>query len=125
VKKILQDAARIVLNISDKKILSKWTTHSLRVTAANELHRLGFSDAFIKHRLRWKSDAFLMYLRHTIHVARKHTTAMRLSADHLTLRKSNLEKVNKVAEGLTKYRTPSSDDILWEMTAFTTAAATA
>ena len=117
VKSILQEAARKVLNITDEKVLSKWTSHLLRVTAANELHQLGFSDAFIMHRLCWRSDAFLMYPRHTIHVARNHTLAMSFSPDNVSSRKSNTKSVSKKAEelkGAKKYRSPSSDSILWE-----------
>ena len=122
VNKILQDAAKVMLNIKDEKVISRWTTHSLRVTAANELHRLGFSDAFIKHRLRWKSDAFLQYLRHTIHVARNHTNAMRLSKKNLTLGESNLKSVNDRANSIKLLRTPGADDILWEQYFFAAAA---
>ena len=115
VKIILQEAAKEMLNITDEKVLSKWTSHSLRVTAANELHRLGFSAAFIQHRLRWRSDAFMVYLRHTIHVARNHTKEMSMSLQNLTLRKSNLESMNKKAKKIeNKYRTPDSEDILWQ-----------
>ena len=126
VKSILQDAARKVLHITDEKVLSKWTTHSLRVTAANELHRLGFSDAFIMHRLRWKTDAFTMYLRHTIHVTRNHTLAMSFSPDNVSLRESNLKKVNEKAQelkGAKKYRSPTCDNILWEKKFIANAAA--
>lgn len=115
---LLQEAARKKLGITDKKILSKWTTHSLRVTAANELHRLGFSMLFIKHRLRWKSEAFVKYLRHTIHVARRHTEMMSLNDENLILQPSNLEVVNARTKQLKElnqiYRTPGHDDILWK-----------
>jgi len=123
VKSILQEAAKEMLNITDETVLSKWTSHSLRVTAANELHRLGFSDAFIKHRLRWRSDAFMKYLRHTIHVARDHTKEMSMSLMNLTLRKSNLKSVNKKANEIEKrYRSPDSDDFLWEQQSHASAA---
>jgi PIN domain nuclease of toxin-antitoxin system len=46
--------------------------HSLRVTACNELDRLGVTDTFIQRRLRWKSMTFAMYLRNTIYAARRH-----------------------------------------------------
>jgi len=111
---ILREAARVKLGIKNEEILSKWSTHSLRVTAANELHRLGFDSLFIQFRLRWKSDAFMKYLRHTIHVARKHTAIMALNAENLQLRKSNLTKVNEKMQKLKVYRGPGADDILWE-----------
>lgn len=115
VKTTLRAAATEKLGITDPKVLSKWTTHSLRVTAANELHRLGFSDAYIKQRLRWRSDAFLRYLRHTIHVARQHSHAMSFARENLVLRESNLEKINKRRKGMVHFRSPgNADDILWE-----------
>ena len=124
VSTILQDAARVKLNIKDAKVLSKWTTHSLRVTAANELHRLGFSDAFIRQRLRWKSDAFMRYLRHTIHVARSHTQAMSLASVNLRFERSNLEEVNKAMSKIPVYRTPGTEnDILWREHFFAATAA--
>ena len=114
VKRTLQAAATKVLGITDKKVLSRWTCHSMRVTAANELHRLGFSDMFIKHRLRWKSNAFLDYLRHTIHIARNHTKAMSLGKKNLTFESSNLDTVNKKMKKVKVFRAPGPDDLLFE-----------
>ena len=76
VKGLLQDSAREALQIKDKELLSKWTSHSLRVTAANNLHRLNFSEAFIKKCLHWRLDSYMIYLRNTIHVARAHTLGL-------------------------------------------------
>jgi hypothetical protein len=78
----LQGVARTVYKLtpSDPSI-PKWGTHSIRVTAANLLHRAQFSSSFIKNRLRWRSDTFQMYLRNTIHVADKHSKAL---AFHIT-----------------------------------------
>lgn len=110
---ILQEAAYETMGITDPKVLQKWTSHSLRVTAANELHRMGFSDAYIKHRLRWRSDAFMKYLRHTIHVARKHTEALSLTNKNLQLEKSNLDRVNDRIDGIQLHRCRDENDILW------------
>lgn len=117
VNALLQEAAKMKLGIKEKSILSKWTTHSLRVTAANELHRLGFSMLYIKHRLRWKSDAFIKYLRHTIHVARRHTEMMAINDANLELQTSNLPAVNARASQLLNKanRAPGQDDILWRV----------
>ena len=129
VSRCLQDAAKVKLGITDDATLSRWTCHSLRVTAANELHRLGFGGVFIQQRLRWRSEAFLKYLRNTIHVARQHTEAMGLSATNLTnerlLEPSNLNKVNERRARLKLdqivFREPSDDDILWEKNFMATA----
>lgn len=58
--------------------LRLWSTHSLRVTACNLLHRAGFADSAIKNRLRWKSDSFMMYLRNTFYTADAHAKALDL-----------------------------------------------
>ncbi len=42
---------------------SRIGTHSMRVTFATCLYVAGFSDAIIKSEGRWKSDAFLKYIR--------------------------------------------------------------
>lgn len=118
VKVHLQTAARESMGITDPAVLSKWTCHSLRITAANELHRRGFSGLFIQHRLRWKSKAFMKYLRHTVHVARKHTEAMRLYPKNLLMEESNLSKTNRRRREDNLFsnihREPGVDDILWE-----------
>ena len=59
--------------------LQKWSCHSIRVTAANLLHKARYSDSFIKNCLRWKSDTFLMYLRNTFYTAEAHTKAITLN----------------------------------------------
>ena len=63
--------------------LDKWSCHSIRVTAANLLHRAKMSDSYIQTRLRWKSTAFLDYLRNTIYTAQLHTDALAISPLHL------------------------------------------
>ena len=47
----------------------------------NLLHRAKFSDSYIKNRLRWRSDTFLMYLRNTFYTADQHTNAVTLGLD--------------------------------------------
>ena len=66
-------AATAVLGIKKgDKDLQLWSTHSIRVTAANLLHRERFADSFIMKRLRWRSLAFMDYLRNTIYAAEQH-----------------------------------------------------
>jgi hypothetical protein len=77
VTSFLRSVARTVYNLpSDSPQLRLWSPHSIRVTAANLLHRARYSDSFIKNRLRWKSDSFLMYLRNTFYTADQHSTAL-------------------------------------------------
>jgi hypothetical protein len=61
--------------------LLAWSCHSICVTAANLLHRARFSDSYIKNRLLWRSDTFLMYLRNTFYTADQHTKAITLGLD--------------------------------------------
>jgi hypothetical protein len=63
--------------------LSRWSAHSIRVTAANLLHRQGFSDTYIQMRLRWRSTVFLDYLRNTMYTAAAHTKALHISENNL------------------------------------------
>ena len=80
----LQSIAMTVfhLNTTDK-ILNRWTSHSIRVTACNLLHRQGMSDTYIQSRLRWTSNAFLGYLRNTLYTAAAHTKALHIPANNL------------------------------------------
>lgn len=78
----LRQVAHKVFDIpTDHKDLRAWSCHSIRVTAANLLHRAKFSDSYIKNRLRWRSDTFLMYLRNTFYTADQHTNAVTLGLD--------------------------------------------
>ena len=72
--------ASLVLNIKqDDPSLKLWSTHSIRVMAANLLHRANLSDSYIKTRLRWKSSSFLMYLCNTIYGADAHTKTINVN----------------------------------------------
>jgi hypothetical protein len=48
---------------SDKHLLRRWSSHSLRVAACVLLQEAGFTGPQIKWLLRWRSDAFMDYLR--------------------------------------------------------------
>lgn len=77
--RLLRQTAQTVFNLkATSPDLKLWSTHSLRVTACNLLHRAKFSDSYIKNRLRWKSDSFLMYLRNTFYTADAHAKALDL-----------------------------------------------
>ena len=84
ITKILRESAMAVLNLGrDDKELSRWSTHSIRVTAANLLHRARFADSFIQKRLRWRSTSFLGYLRNTIYAGIQHSTGLHISDSNL------------------------------------------
>ena len=77
ISSILQEAAEKVYNITKKEELTKFTSHSVRVGACVLLHSQNISIEDIKFRLRWRSDAFRMYLRNIIQLAERHRDAVR------------------------------------------------
>ena len=84
VASLLRSAATAVHNVSKTDPdLKLWSCHSIRVTAANLLHRARFTDSFIQPRLRWRSTSFLMYLRNTTYAAEDHSTALNISCNNL------------------------------------------
>ena len=82
--KVLRSAASTVIGLkqTDPR-LTKWSSHSIRVTAANLLHRAKMVDSYIQKRLRWRSNTFLDYLRNTIYAADQHSAAMDIPDSNL------------------------------------------
>ena len=56
--------------------VSKWSSHSLRVGACVALHAMGFSPLDIQWLLRWRSTAFMVYLRNIAVLANRHHQAL-------------------------------------------------
>ena len=75
----LKDLASKVYNITNSADLARFTSHSIRVGACVVLHEANKSPDFIKFRIRWKSDSYLMYLRNTPKLANQHNSAIDLS----------------------------------------------
>ena len=76
IKNVLQEAAKSVYNISKKEDLQRFSSHSIRVGACVLLHSQNISTEDIKFRLRWRSDAFRMYLRNITQLAERHRDAV-------------------------------------------------
>lgn len=76
VKTAMRMLARKVYNITSKKELSKWSSHSLRVGACCILWAKGFSADFIQRTLRWKSESWKDYVRDLIIHSSQHNEAM-------------------------------------------------
>jgi len=77
----LRTAAQHVYNIDPttddgRKSLAMWTAHSIRIGACVILHNAGFTDIQIKHLLRWRSDAFVEYLRNLAALSDQQTRAI-------------------------------------------------
>ena len=63
--------------IKNKAQLALWSSHSLRVGACSTtLYSQGFTEMEIKYLLRWKSNAFVTYLRNLVVTSRHHNIAM-------------------------------------------------
>lgn len=81
VEKHIRQVAKKCTGITDDKVINKmFGLHSIRVTACNELARLGVPDSFIKRRLRWRSETFLDYLRNNVHTAQRHNLSLNIKA---------------------------------------------
>ena len=90
---LLREAAQEVLGLHEKDpVIKQWSTHSIRVTVANLLHRMQLSNSCIQKRLRWKSDRFLMYLQNTIHAADAHTKAITVQLSPSDLQAASYRK---------------------------------
>ena len=63
--------------------LSRYSAHSLRVTACVNLHEAGKDGSYIRLRLRWKSECYNVYLRNTQKISEQHTEALRMTHDQL------------------------------------------
>lgn len=62
--------------VKNRAQLTLWSSHSLRVGACTTLYSQGFSEMEIKFLLRWKSGAFMTYLRNLAVTSRRHNVAM-------------------------------------------------
>ena len=69
----LRAAARVAHDVVDPEELQRWSAHSIRVGACVILHEGGADPMLIKSQLRWKSDTFITYLRHTPMIAKRHS----------------------------------------------------
>ena len=68
IEAVMREVAAIVYNldpVKHKEALKRWSAHSLRVGACVLLHALGFTAEQIQFLLRWRSLAFMTYLRNT------------------------------------------------------------
>jgi len=75
VREFLREAAVMVYGIKKESHLKLFTCHSIRVGACVALHVGGATEMDIKSRLRWRSNSFLMYLRHMVQLGHMHNIA--------------------------------------------------
>ena len=72
---LLKLAANVCYDLTPAE-LGKYLSHSVRVRASVILNTAGFSKMDIMSCLRWKSDAYKVYLRNINVLVAKHTQAM-------------------------------------------------
>ena len=66
--------------VRDKDYITKWSSHSLRVGACVVLHSMGFGALDIQWILRWKSTAYMVYLRNTSILSARQNKALNRAA---------------------------------------------
>jgi hypothetical protein len=79
IEQVIRRAAATLYNLDPVKHraqLALWSSHSLRVGACTTLYSQGFSEMEIKYLLRWKSNAFMTYLRNLAVTSRRHNAAL-------------------------------------------------
>jgi len=79
IEKAMRRSATAVYNLDPvlyEADILRWSAHSLRVGACVALYTCGFTTTSIKHLLRWKSDAFMGYLRNINTISEQQNTAL-------------------------------------------------
>ena len=75
IEKIWRKTAAQVYNLDpvrDRTVLQQWSAHSLRVGACVILHAMGCTESQIQWLLRWRSNAFMVYLRNVAILSSMH-----------------------------------------------------
>jgi len=85
VREFLREAAVMVYGIKKESHLKLFTCHSICVGACVALHVGGATEMDIKSRLRWRSNSFLMYLRHMVQLGHMHNMAYNRSEQLLLI----------------------------------------
>jgi hypothetical protein len=84
IERFLRHLASVVYHLDpvrDAKDLERWSSHSLRVGACVALHAMGFSPLDIQWILRWRSQAFMVYLRNVAILAIRQYQALDRAAE--------------------------------------------
>jgi hypothetical protein len=74
IAKLLRKAIKKVRPDTTLDKLKRYSTHSLQVWACVLRDKAGKLPDYIKKRLRWLGDSFMMYLRHTAFIQHQHVT---------------------------------------------------
>ena len=79
IERFMRHLASVVYHLdplADANDLRRWSSHSLRVGACVALHAMGFSALDIQWILRWRSQAFMVYLRNVAILAIRQVQAL-------------------------------------------------
>lgn len=81
IEKFMRSIVVVVMDLdpnkkADWENIQRWGSHSLRVGAACVLHAMGFSPLDIQWLLRWRSLAFMAYLRNLAILSTRHNEAL-------------------------------------------------
>ena len=85
----LQNIARELYPDMPDSEIKRFSSHSLRVTAAVLLHEQGHDGDYIKIQLRWLGDSYRVYLRSTHTILQRHLDSLSKSA-HTSIKLANL-----------------------------------
>ncbi len=89
VSSFLQNIAKKLYPDMPETEIKKFSSHSLRVTAAVLLHEQGHDGDYIKIQLRWLGDSYRLYLRSTHRILQQHSDSLSKSAS-ISIQLANL-----------------------------------
>ncbi|CAJ1954270.1 unnamed protein product [Cylindrotheca closterium] len=76
ITRVMRHVACSLYNLDPKQDKIQYSSHSIRVGACVLLHTSGATTDQIKFLLRWKSDAFMAYLRNVAHLCMQQNDAI-------------------------------------------------
>ena len=76
ITRVMRHVACSLYNLDPKQDKIQYFSHSIRVGACVLLHTSGATTDQIKFLLRWKSDAFMAYLRNVAHLCMQQNDAI-------------------------------------------------
>jgi hypothetical protein len=83
IAELLRKAAKEVRPDTTPEELKRYSAHSLRVWACVLLDKAGKLLDYIKKRLRWLGDSFMMYLRDTAIIQHQHVDALLVASQEV------------------------------------------
>ena len=88
--------------MTDEEI-SRYSAHSIRVTAGVLLDEAGKDGKYIQTRIRWLGDSFKLYLRNSDVIAGQHVNALNKTGPTLQNLPDQVEYTAEVDENMETY----------------------